>query len=82
MILAACLMFSPEIIMQLRTPFQGEPLRPVLCEQLCDENINSLLRACWGENPDHRPPFGLIRKQLKDTSPDRSGLCRLFFLTT
>ncbi|XP_039992208.1 guanylate cyclase 2G [Xiphias gladius] len=59
-----------EIIMQLRMPFQGEPLRPVLCEQQCDDNINSLLRACWSENPDHRPPFGSIRRQLKDTSPD------------
>ncbi|XP_041819300.1 guanylate cyclase 2G [Chelmon rostratus] len=59
-----------EIIMQLRTPFQGEPLRPVLCEQLCDEKFNSLLRACWSENPDHRPPFGSIRRQLRDTSPD------------
>ncbi|GAA6214570.1 guanylate cyclase 2G-like [Lates japonicus] len=59
-----------EIIMQLRTPFQGDPLRPVLSEQLCEENINSLLKACWSENPDHRPPFGLIRRQLRDTSPD------------
>uniref|UniRef100_A0A8D3A295 Guanylate cyclase n=1 Tax=Scophthalmus maximus TaxID=52904 RepID=A0A8D3A295_SCOMX len=59
-----------EIIMQLRTPFQGEPLRPVLSEQLCEENINLLLKACWNENPDHRPPFGSIRRQLKDTSPD------------
>uniref|UniRef100_A0A3Q3QIA6 Guanylate cyclase n=1 Tax=Monopterus albus TaxID=43700 RepID=A0A3Q3QIA6_MONAL len=62
-----------EIIMQLRTPFQGEPLRPVLYEQLCDENINLLLRACWSENPDHRPPAGSIRRQLRDISPDRSG---------
>ncbi|TKS89508.1 Guanylate cyclase 2G [Collichthys lucidus] len=60
-----------EIIMQLRTPFQGELLRPPLCDQLCDENINALLRACWSENPDQRPPFGSIRRQLKDTSPDR-----------
>nr|XP_020472207.1 guanylate cyclase 2G-like [Monopterus albus] len=59
-----------EIIMQLRTPFQGEPLRPVLYEQLCDENINLLLRACWSENPDHRPPAGSIRRQLRDISPD------------
>ncbi|KAI3365496.1 hypothetical protein L3Q82_010583, partial [Scortum barcoo] len=59
-----------EIIMQLRTPFQGEPLRPILCDQLCDEKINSLLRACWSENPDHRPPFGSIRRQLRETSPD------------
>ncbi|XP_041672123.1 guanylate cyclase 2G [Cheilinus undulatus] len=59
-----------EIIMQLRTPFQGEPLRPPLSEQLCDENINAMLKACWNENPDHRPPFGSIRRQLKEISPD------------
>uniref|UniRef100_I3KPH6 Guanylate cyclase n=1 Tax=Oreochromis niloticus TaxID=8128 RepID=I3KPH6_ORENI len=59
-----------EIIMQLRTPFQGEPLRPVLSEQLVEENINALLKACWSENPDYRPPFGSIRRRLKDISPD------------
>uniref|UniRef100_A0A3B3UU11 guanylate cyclase n=1 Tax=Poecilia latipinna TaxID=48699 RepID=A0A3B3UU11_9TELE len=59
-----------EIIMQLRTPFRGEPLRPVLCEQLCDEKVNALLKACWSENPDHRPPFGSIRRRLKDISPE------------
>nr|XP_043870167.1 guanylate cyclase 2G isoform X1 [Solea senegalensis] len=59
-----------EIIMQLRTPYQGQPLRPVLSEQLCDENINTLLRACWNENPDHRPPFGSLRRELRDISPD------------
>ncbi|XP_029977660.1 guanylate cyclase 2G [Sphaeramia orbicularis] len=59
-----------EIIMQLRTPFQGEPLRPALSEQLCDENVNSLMRVCWSENPDHRPPFGSIRRQLRETCPD------------
>ncbi|XP_074519022.1 guanylate cyclase 2G [Halichoeres trimaculatus] len=59
-----------EIIMQLRTPFQGEPLRPLLLENVCEENINALLRACWNENPDHRPPFGSIRRQLRDISPD------------
>ncbi|XP_055085369.1 guanylate cyclase 2G [Periophthalmus magnuspinnatus] len=59
-----------EIITQLRIPFQGEPLRPSLSEQLCEENINGLLRVCWSENPDHRPPFGSIRRQLKETSPE------------
>lgn len=65
-------MFPPEIIMQLRTPFQGEPLRPLLSDQLCDEKVNTLLNACWSENPDHRPPFGAIRRQLKEISPERS----------
>lgn len=66
--------FSPEIIGQLRTPFQGEPLRPLLNEELCQESISVLLRACWSENPDHRPPFGSIRRQLRDSCPDGSGL--------
>ncbi|XP_054656735.1 guanylate cyclase 2G [Dunckerocampus dactyliophorus] len=58
-----------EIITRLRGPFHGEHLRPALSE-LCDDNINSLLRVCWNENPDHRPPFRSILRQLKDTSPD------------
>ncbi|XP_059180394.1 guanylate cyclase 2G [Centropristis striata] len=59
-----------EIIMQLRTPFQGEFLRPALSAELCEENVNLLLKACWNENPDHRPPFASIRRQLRDMSPD------------
>ncbi|CAG06542.1 unnamed protein product, partial [Tetraodon nigroviridis] len=59
-----------EIIGQLRAPLQGEPLRPLLNGELCEEKINHLLRACWSENPDHRPPFGSIRRQLRDTCPD------------
>ncbi|XP_056152688.1 guanylate cyclase 2G-like [Lampris incognitus] len=59
-----------EIIKQLRTPLLGEPIRPMLSDQLCDESINVLLRACWSENPDHRPPFGSIRRQLREISPD------------
>lgn len=60
--------------MQLRTPFQGESIRPLLSDQLCDDNVNALLRVCWSENPDHRPPFGSIRRRLRDFSPDRFGL--------
>ncbi|XP_072230081.1 guanylate cyclase 2G [Leuresthes tenuis] len=59
-----------EIIMQLRTPFQGEPLRPVLSDQLCEEEVNTLLSACWTENPEHRPPFGSIRRRLRTISPE------------
>ncbi|KAM9837894.1 guanylate cyclase 2G [Aulostomus maculatus] len=62
-----------EIIVQLRTPFQGEPLRPLLSEQLCDENTNALMKACWNENPDHRPPFASVQRQLRKTSPDGSA---------
>ncbi|KAG7272810.1 hypothetical protein CRUP_025790 [Coryphaenoides rupestris] len=60
-----------EIIKQLRTPLMGEPLRPTLAGQLGNESLNSLLKSCWSENPDHRPPFGSIRRRLKETSPER-----------
>ncbi|XP_023805567.1 guanylate cyclase 2G-like [Oryzias latipes] len=59
-----------DIIIQLRIPFQGEPLRPVLSDQLCDEKVNALLKACWSEKPDHRPPFASIRRRLKSISPE------------
>ncbi|XP_061120938.1 guanylate cyclase 2G [Syngnathus typhle] len=58
-----------EIINRLRGPICGEPLRPALSE-LCDENINSLIRICWNENPEHRPPFRSILRQLKEASPE------------
>lgn len=61
----------PEIIMQLRTPFCGNLLRPLLPEQPSDEEIRSLLRTCWSEDPDLRPPFGCIRRHLRETSQDR-----------
>ncbi|XP_051928633.1 guanylate cyclase 2G [Hippocampus zosterae] len=58
-----------EIIARLRGPFHGEPLRPPLSD-LCDGNINALLRVCWNENADHRPPFRSILRQLKEASPE------------
>ncbi|KAI4872797.1 hypothetical protein NFI96_016122 [Prochilodus magdalenae] len=59
-----------EIIKQLRTPLAGEPLRPTLSTQMCDEALIALLTACWSENPDQRPPFSSIRRGLRDISPD------------
>uniref|UniRef100_H2M894 Guanylate cyclase n=1 Tax=Oryzias latipes TaxID=8090 RepID=H2M894_ORYLA len=65
---------DPKIIIQLRIPFQGEPLRPVLSDQLCDEKVNALLKACWSEKPDHRPPFASIRRRLKSISPEHANI--------
>uniref|UniRef100_A0A8C7G4U8 Guanylate cyclase n=1 Tax=Oncorhynchus kisutch TaxID=8019 RepID=A0A8C7G4U8_ONCKI len=59
-----------EIIKQLRVPLLGEPLRPTVCPQMCNEGLVDLLKACWSENPDYRPSFGSIRRQLKETSPE------------
>uniref|UniRef100_A0A671NL68 guanylate cyclase n=1 Tax=Sinocyclocheilus anshuiensis TaxID=1608454 RepID=A0A671NL68_9TELE len=49
-----------EIIKQLRTPMSDEPLRPTLSADICDERLIPLLKACWSENPDHRPPFTTV----------------------
>ncbi|KAI5103340.1 guanylate cyclase 2G-like isoform X1, partial [Silurus meridionalis] len=59
-----------EIIKQLRAPLAGDPLRPTLSAQMCDEALITLLNACWSENPDKRPPFTSIRRSLRNISPD------------
>uniref|UniRef100_A0A8C2ALZ5 Guanylate cyclase n=1 Tax=Cyprinus carpio TaxID=7962 RepID=A0A8C2ALZ5_CYPCA len=60
-----------EIIKQLRTPVSKEPLRPTLSADVCDQRLIPLLKACWSENPDHRPPFVSIRRQLRQACPER-----------
>ncbi|XP_076854584.1 guanylate cyclase 2G [Brachyhypopomus gauderio] len=59
-----------EIIKQLRTPLSGEPLRPSLSAEMCDDGLIALLKASWSENPDQRPPFSSIRRSLRDISPE------------
>ncbi|KTF90026.1 hypothetical protein cypCar_00024206 [Cyprinus carpio] len=59
-----------EIIKQLRTPVSKEPLRPTLSADVCDQRLIPLLKACWSENPDHRPPFVSIRRQLRQACPE------------
>ncbi|KAG1954993.1 atrial natriuretic peptide receptor [Pimephales promelas] len=59
-----------EIIKQLRTPMSEEPLRPTLSADICDERLIPLLKACWSENPDHRPTFTSVRRQLREACPE------------
>ncbi len=49
-----------------------KPLRPTLSADICEERLIPLLKACWSENPDHRPPFTNIRRQLRQACPERS----------
>ncbi|KAJ8386586.1 hypothetical protein AAFF_G00169120 [Aldrovandia affinis] len=60
-----------EIIEQIRVPALGEPIRPCLSTQVCNEGLIGLLKDCWSENPDDRPPFTSIRRRLRETSPER-----------
>ncbi|KAL0179299.1 hypothetical protein M9458_024741 [Cirrhinus mrigala] len=50
--------------------YHEEPLRPTLSVDICDERLIPLIKACWSENPDHRPPFASIRRQLRDACPE------------
>ncbi|XP_036400370.1 guanylate cyclase 2G [Megalops cyprinoides] len=59
-----------EIIEAIRNPGSGPPLRPSLTTHACNEGLVALLRACWSENPDQRPPFASIRRRLRETSPE------------
>uniref|UniRef100_A0AAY5L2I8 Guanylate cyclase n=1 Tax=Esox lucius TaxID=8010 RepID=A0AAY5L2I8_ESOLU len=59
-----------DIIKQLQTRLLGEPLRPTLCPQMCSEGLVTLLKACWNENPEHRPSFCSIRRRLKEACPE------------
>ncbi|XP_057213833.1 guanylate cyclase 2G [Triplophysa rosa] len=59
-----------EIIKQLRTPMSEEPLRPTLSADICDERLIPLLKACWSENPEHRPPFTNIKRSLRKAIPE------------
>ncbi|KAJ7984414.1 hypothetical protein DPEC_G00354590 [Dallia pectoralis] len=38
--------------------------------KMCDEGLVSLLKACWNENPEHRPSFCSIRRRLKEACPE------------
>ncbi|XP_061086393.1 guanylate cyclase 2G [Conger conger] len=59
-----------EIIERIRNPALGEPLRPSISTQVCNEGLISLLRDCWSENPDYRPPFNTIKRRLREACPD------------
>ncbi|XP_064169836.1 guanylate cyclase 2G [Anguilla rostrata] len=59
-----------DIIERLRNPALGEPLRPSLSTQLCNEGLITLLKDCWSENPDYRPPFSTIKRRLREACPD------------
>lgn len=48
-----------------------ELLRPTLSADICDERLIPLLKACWSENPEHRPPFTNIRRSLRKAIPER-----------
>ncbi|XP_017776288.1 PREDICTED: atrial natriuretic peptide receptor 1-like, partial [Nicrophorus vespilloides] len=41
------------------------PFRPVVDETNCHENLILLMKSCWEDNPDCRPPFNVICREVK-----------------
>ncbi|XP_078080459.1 guanylate cyclase 2G [Mustelus asterias] len=60
---------SPEeVINQIINPMTL--LRPTLLAEKCNEQITTLLKACWDECPDRRPSFQSIKQTLRRASPE------------
>ncbi|XP_053305993.1 guanylate cyclase 2G-like [Spea bombifrons] len=59
-----------EIIKKIKIPGPSVPLRPSLSAEKCNERIISMLKMCWDENPERRPPFTSIKRSLRRASPE------------
>ncbi|OUC47381.1 adenylate/guanylate cyclase catalytic domain protein [Trichinella nativa] len=55
--------FARDIVENVRMGMQP-PFRPTVLETSFDGVIISLMVRCWSENPDDRPDFRMIRKQV------------------
>ncbi|XP_041065791.1 guanylate cyclase 2G [Carcharodon carcharias] len=59
---------SEEIINRIINPVTL--LRPTLSSEKCNEQIATLLDACWAECADRRPTFHSIKQTLRKASPE------------
>ena len=47
------------------------PYRPEIDEESTDANMVMLMKSCWEEDPDGRPTFAAVIKQLQKSSNGR-----------
>ncbi|XP_064419191.1 guanylate cyclase 2G [Latimeria chalumnae] len=59
-----------EIVIRLKDPHSLTPLRPSLSVEKSNERIVALLKMCWDEHPEKRPTFTMIRRRLREASPE------------
>ncbi|KAM5132688.1 guanylate cyclase 2G-like [Mantella aurantiaca] len=59
-----------EIIQKIKDPNAVVPMRPSLSLEKCNERIITMLKMCWDENPDRRPTFASIKRNLRVASPE------------
>lgn len=50
--------------MQIVVEVVNDNLRPTLPPPFCDSPLVSLMKDCWGENPEQRPSFDKILERL------------------
>ena len=58
------IIFSPDIIARV-TAHEDPPFRPVVEENACKEELQSLMTQCWDDDPDRRPHFNKILDRLR-----------------
>ncbi|XP_071986240.1 guanylate cyclase 2G-like [Engystomops pustulosus] len=59
-----------ETIRKIKDPNATVPLRPSLSVEKCNERIIAMLKMCWDENPERRPSFASIKRNLRGASPE------------
>ena len=60
-----CIFFQIDIIERVRNR-ENPPFRPTVCELIDKaEGLRDLMKNCWMENPDERPTFQAIRKNIE-----------------
>nr|XP_008112953.1 PREDICTED: guanylate cyclase 2G [Anolis carolinensis] len=61
---------AEEIIQKIQEVGSPVPFRPSLSTERCNENIVTLLEACWDEHPERRPVFADVKRTLREASPE------------
>lgn len=59
--------FRSEIVDGVRNgPDQvGTPLRPLIDENACDDDVARLMKQCWAEDPADRPDFTALKNTIR-----------------
>ncbi|CAB0004470.1 unnamed protein product [Nesidiocoris tenuis] len=59
-----------EIVEGLRN---GTGIRPATSDECCDEELSSLMRRCWAEDPVDRPDFGILKTTIRRLNKDNES---------
>jgi len=57
--------FEPQEIIARVMAHEDPPFRPVVKENACKSELQSLMTQCWDDDPDRRPHFNKILDRLR-----------------